>query len=355
MIKYQPILWMMVIVTGFGVAWWATRRLLLWRGRECLLDRPNLRSSHTVPTPRGGGVGIVGAFGLVSLGLWAVGGVPGWAAMAVVGAGLGVAAIGFWDDLGHVPIGWRLVVHAGAAVWGLVWVTAGRGWTLAEGGWATTGDCPYAMWVAAGLMLVWLINLYNFMDGIDGLAAVEAITVASGAAGILFLEQRGDLGLWLLGLAAATGGFLVWNFPPAKIFLGDVGSGFLGCVLGMLALVTVAGGAMTVGSWGILLAVFITDASVTLLRRMVAGERWWQAHRSHAYQHLARRFGHLPVTLAVGALNLFWLLPWAWVASVYPDRAIGGTVIAYLPLLGIAWRAGAGVSEGRFRRKKSIQ
>lgn len=339
---------MLVIVAVFGISWWVTRRLLLWRGLERLLDHPNFRSAHKIPTPRGGGIGVVAGFVLVSLAVWWGGLIPAWALVAVVGAGLGVAAIGFRDDLGHVPIAWRLVVHGGAAVWGLVWVISG-------GAWATMGGYPYLRWVAVGLMLVWLINLYNFMDGIDGLAAVEAITVASGAAGILFLEQRGELGWWLLGLAAATGGFLVWNFPPAKIFLGDVGSGFLGCVLGMLALVTVSGGAMTAWSWGILLAVFSTDASVTLLRRMVAGERWWQAHRSHAYQHLARRFGHLPVTLAVGAINLFWLLPWAWVAHVYPDRAFGWTVIAYLPLLGIAWRAGAGMSEDRLPRKESIR
>lgn len=321
-----------VLALSFFAAFGLTGGLL----RTGLLppDLPNPRSSHTVPTFRGGGVGIVGGFALASLGLWAAGYVPGRAALSVLSGGLAVAGIGFLDDLGHVPIGRRLLVHAGAVVWGLVWATA-------EGCWATTWGCPYLL--VAGLVLVWMVNLYNFMDGIDGLAGTQAVCTASSAALILWLGGQAGFALWLLGLAAAAGGFLLWNFPPAKVFMGDAGSGFLGFAFGMLAWVTSETQAISLWSWAILLAVFVTDASLTLLRRMIAGKRFWEAHRSHAYQHLARRFGHLKVTSAAGAVNVFWLLPLAWAAVRFPGAGMALAGLAYAPLLWIAWRARAGL------------
>lgn len=321
------ILGILVSFAGFWGAWGLTAWLL---GAGLPKDHPNPRSSHTVPTPRGGGVGIVFGFALASLGLWAAGYVPGWAALSVLGGGVAVAGIGFLDDLGQVAIHRRLLVHAGAAVWGLVW--------------ATGGGCPYRFLGVAGLALVWLINLYNFMDGIDGLAGTQAVSVAVSAALILGFGGQVGLALWVLGLAAAAGGFLVWNLAPAKIFMGDVGSGFLGYVFGMLALVTSQSGVINLWSWAILLAVFVTDASFTLLRRMAGRQRFWEAHRTHAYQHLAQRFGHLPVTAAVGAINLFWLLPLAWIAAMYPEAGRELTGIAYAPLIWIASRARAGLA-----------
>ncbi len=318
------------LVAGFGSAWWLCRWLLHRASRGWLLDHPNPRSSHTVPTPRGGGLGIALGFALASAGLWGAGLIAGRAWLAVLGGGVWVAGIGFLDDLGHVAICWRLLVHAGATVWGLSWMTTGHG--------------PYLWFGGAGLALVWLVNLYNFMDGIDGLAGTQAVSVAASAALILWLGGQVGLALWLLSLAAAAGGFLVWNWPPAKIFMGDVGSGFVGFVFGMLALATSQTDAINLWSWAILQAVFITDASFTLLRRISSGQRFWEAHRTHAYQHLAQRFGHLPVTAAVGAINLVWLLPLAWTAARYPEAGVGLTGIAYAPLVWIALRARAGLA-----------
>lgn len=314
-------------IAGFGSAWWLTG--WLWRTGKLPVDFPNSRSSHTIPTPRGGGIGMVVGFGLVTLGLWAAGWVPTPAALAVLGGGLMVAGIGYLDDLGQVAICWRLLVQAGAAAWGL-------------GGWAALGGGLDGGWVA-GLVLVWMINLYNFMDGIDGLAATQAVCTAASAALLLGLAGQVGLALWALGLAAAAGGFGVWNLPPAKVFMGDVGSGFLGFVFGMLAWVTHSMGVLDLWSWAILLAVFITDASVTLLRRIGTGQRFWEAHRSHAYQHLAQRFGHRWVTAAVGAIDVFWLLPLAWAAARYPEAKIGWVGLAYAPLVWIALRTRAGL------------
>ena len=260
-------LWLLPVlaVVAFGLTA-LVRRYALSRQ---LLDVPNARSSHVAPTPRGGGVSIVLCFlGSVPLLVGAGGLTAAWG-WALAGAGGGVALVGFLDDHGHIPARWRLLAHFAAAFWAL-WLAAAS-MPLAVGG----------AWLGVGLSafyLVWMLNLYNFMDGIDGIASVEAITVCAGAALIYWL--RGDAPAVLmppLALAAAVAGFLVWNFPPAKIFMGDAGSGFLGIVLGVLSLQAGAVSPALFWSWVILLGVFIVDATYTLLRRLLRGERVYEA------------------------------------------------------------------------------
>lgn len=309
-----------------------------------LIDVPNARSSHSVPTPRGGGVAIVltflgalaviAAFGLVSP-------AHGW---AVVGGGGVVALIGFLDDHGHIAARWRLLAHFAGAFWVLAaiggvppLVLLGQQISLGGGG-----------VVLAALYLVWLLNLYNFMDGIDGLASVEAICVCLGGALLFVLNGHAGLAALPVLLAAAVAGFLWWNFPPAKIFMGDAGSGFLGIVLGIFSLQAAWVSADLFWSWLILLGVFIVDATWTLLRRLLRGKRIYEAHRSHAYQHASQRFGrHLPVTLFVCATNLFWLLPLAVAVGAGRVAGLPGIAIAYAPLFLLAVALHAGEEEGR--------
>jgi Fuc2NAc and GlcNAc transferase len=182
------------------------------------------------------------------------------------------------------------------------------------------------------------------MDGIDGIAGVEALTTCVGAIAIAFLHAPGSA-QWRLPalLAVAVLGFLVWNVPPARIFMGDAGSGFLGVTIGVLALDAGWSAPERLWVWLILLGVFIVDATVTLLRRLARGDRVYEAHRSHAYQQAARRTGsHRVVTLAVGAINLCWLLPWAVVVALGRANALVATAAAYLPLVvaAVALRAG---------------
>jgi Fuc2NAc and GlcNAc transferase len=148
--------------------------------------------------------------------------------------------------------------------------------------------------------------------------------------------------MWLT--VATVGGFLLWNWPPARIFMGDAGSGFLGFVLGAMAWTTIAAGELSVWFWLILVGAFFVDATLTLLRRWRRGEPLATAHRSHAYQRLSRRFGsHLKVTLGFLLVNLVWLAPLAWLAALHPSFGAGLTLLAWAPLAVYAWLSGAGL------------
>ena len=305
-----------------------------------VMDLPNARSSHAVPVPRGGGVGIVVVFlsAVVCLLLRQV--IPAKLAWALLGGGLAIAIVGLADDRFKLAPWPRLVVHclaAGWAVWSLEPMAPFR----------FGGNTIVWVWLSRGVAfagLIWLTNLFNFMDGIDGLAGMEAVCVSGFGAVLLFLNGLPSYAHLSWMLAAATLGFLVWNWPPAKIFMGDVGSGFLGFTLGTLALFSSKAGPGLIWPWLILLAAFFVDATVTLLRRMFSRARWHEAHRSHAYQHAAQAAGsHAKVTLAVAAINLGWLFPLAWAALRYPAGAPALAAIAIIPLLYITIRFEGGL------------
>jgi Fuc2NAc and GlcNAc transferase len=198
--------------------------------------------------------------------------------------------------------------------------------------------------ILATIYLVWLLNLFNFMDGIDGISGAEVVSVC-GATAFLIHRTTDDYNIASLpfALAAATLGFLVFNWPPAKIFMGDVGSGFVGFIIGIFSLIA----ADSVGSlgwvWVILLGVFIVDATVTLIGRLFRKQKPHVAHRSHAFQHLALRFGsHKPVTIGVVVINLFWLFPIAFAVTEGRIDGFAGVLIAYTPLTIAALIFGAG-------------
>jgi Fuc2NAc and GlcNAc transferase len=198
------------------------------------------------------------------------------------------------------------------------------------------------------LYVVWLLNLSNFMDGIDGIAAVEVITVSLSGAILYFVGAPGDRH-WLTpaAVAGATMGFLIWNWPPARIFMGDVGSGFLGLLLAGLSVDAGWVAPRLFWAWVILLGVFVVDATVTLIRRTARGDRFYEAHRTHAYQHAAALWGaHLPVTVATGLITLAWLLPLAILVTVGKLDGISGVLIGYAPLVIAALWLNAGKPTG---------
>jgi Fuc2NAc and GlcNAc transferase len=264
-----------------------------------LLDVPNERSSHSVPTPRGGGLAIV-AVTLAGIGILAAMGRLGLhPAIALGGGGALVAAVGWVDDRGGLAAGPRLMAHLAAAVWAIAWL--GGMPHLAVG--AETWNVGLGGAFLAVLGVVWATNLYNFMDGIDGLAAGEAVTV--GLIGALLLAPRESaLAAVALLLSAASSGFLVWNWPPARLFMGDVGSGFLGFLFGTLAVAAENAGALPALLWLVLLGPFFADATITLLRRIARGDRWYAAHQAHAYQRAVQAgWSHRMVAGAIIAIT----------------------------------------------------
>ncbi|HWX29159.1 MAG TPA: glycosyltransferase family 4 protein [Steroidobacteraceae bacterium] len=317
----------------------AMRKFALSRG---LLDVPNERSSHKVPTPRGGGAAIT-LTAMTGFAVLTALHRLDFAVFAALAGGLAVAAVGFLDDRHALPAAVRLSAHVTAALWALAWL----------GGLPAlrVGDHLISLGALGTLIgmlgIVWVLNLFNFMDGIDGLAAAEATFVAwSGALLAAVGSASGGVAAASLTLGASSLGFLRWNWPPARIFMGDVGSGYLGYVIAVLALVGTRENPAALWAWLILGGVFFVDATVTLLRRLLRGERAHEAHRSHAYQWLARRWGsHGNVTLAVMAVNLIWLLPCAVLAMRFPGYAAMFVIVALAPLAVLATALGSGRAE----------
>jgi Fuc2NAc and GlcNAc transferase len=310
-----------------------------------LLDVPNERSLHSATMPRGGGMSIVITATLAMLALRYIGAIRTDTLLALLVGGTAVAVIGFVDDRHRVPAGIRLAVHVAAAVAALAWL--GGLPPLALGG--RVVDLGWVGHALALLGIVWILNLFNFMDGIDGLAASQAVFMACGGAllSLLYAPNSDVLAAGIV-IAAASLGFLAWNWPPATIFMGDVGSGYLGYVIAVLAVAATRSNPAAVWVWLILGGAFFVDATLTLVRRAMRGERVHQAHRGHAYQRLATRWGsHRRVTLAVILLNFAWLLPCAIFAGCYPRAASWAVLGALAPLIVLALQAGAGDSECR--------
>ena len=333
---------LLIVVAVGALSVWSTGRFRRIAGARGLLDVPNTRSSHDRITPRGGGIAIVLSFALACGLMYALGRMPAPAFAALVGGGLVVAATGLIDDLRDLSPAARILVHFAAAFWALAWLGGLPPFGLP----ATAYETGATGYLLGAVMLVWLLNLYNFMDGIDGIAGAETVAVAGAAAVLLMAAGEWEISVWLLCLASSAAGFLFWNWPPARIFMGDVGSGFLGYALGVFALLTASAGWLSIWTWIILLGAFLADASVTVLRRMLRGDRWYAAHRSHAYQHAARRWGsHRKVTIGVIVVDLVWLLPLAVLSQAFPHAAPWLVLVAILPLIGMALALGAGKAE----------
>ncbi len=308
-----------------------------------LIAIPNARSSHELPTPTGGGVAIAVSFVLSAV-LLALTGLVQWSLIgAIAVSGGGVTVIGLLDDHAHTPARRRLFWHFVAAITGLV-IIGGLAPIHLFG---MSLNLAWAGYLFGSVYLVWLLNLYNFMDGIDGLASMEAIFACLGGALLYVVSGHVEFVWGPIVLALAVAGFLYWNFPPARIFMGDAGSGFLGITLGLLSLQAAWVNPALLWGWLILLGVFIVDATCTLVVRLVKGDKVYEAHRSHAYQYASRQFGgHLPITLSVTGINLIWLLPIATFVALGSLEGFVGLLIAYVPLTLLALWFKAGRREG---------
>jgi UDP-GlcNAc:undecaprenyl-phosphate GlcNAc-1-phosphate transferase len=305
---------------------WLAIAVMLQLGRVGPIDQPNHRSLHQVAVPRSGGVGILAG---TLIGLIAV--VPPLAFWLALGGLVGVSLL---DDFRSLPAQIRLLIQTTAAVL----VT----WIFVPAGWSVGGH------VLSVLSIVWMTNLFNFMDGANGLAGGMAVFGFAAYALVASLAGQYDLAIWSACIAAAAVGFLVFNFDPARIFMGDVGSvplGFLAAVLGLEG--------MRQGAWPawfplLVFSVFVVDATVTLLRRGLRGEKVWVAHREHYYQRLIRSgWSHRRLALAAyllmfaSAASACLLIAASQVVQTFVLTAWGG---AYVLLMRSIDRRAPGVS-----------
>lgn len=315
-------------VLAFVVSYVSVRIAIAYAQRRGMLDAPGHRRSHSMPTPRGGGIGIVlGVLLAAPFCLLFLPVSPGPAMTAAFSlAVIAVAAIGWLDDHGSLPIRPRLLIQLAATLL-LCLAVAAR-----------TSSLLWAMpLLLAG---VWCINLHNFMDGIDGLAAQQAMFFGAAYAALAWSAGSPALAGAGLAVVGAATGFWCFNRSPAKIFMGDVGSATVGLIVFGLSAMLWAFRTNLLWPALIFSSAFVVDATLTLLVRMLRGARWYTPHREHLYQWLVRRgASHRKVALGYFAWNVIVCVPVAWIAFRWPAAApvcFGATY-----LLGSAvWRTG---------------
>jgi len=287
-----------------------------------IVDNPNERSSHDTPTPRGGGLAVI----VVLLTAWVLSLGDDIAAYQwLIVATIFIGFVSWLDDLRGLSPALRLISQFIVVV--MVF------WLMPSSALYFHGLVPF--WLdnlIAMLLWVWFINLFNFMDGIDGISAVESTSIGLGVFLLMIIGSaemvHGFLGL---SIAAAALGFLWWNWQPAKIFLGDVGSVPLGFLIGWLLLEILASPVWPTAL--ILPLYYLADTTITLLRRALKGEKVWQAHRSHYYQQsIQRGLSHAKVASIIGLVNVL-LIGLAILSVNQPLSAIGGAIIVVAGLL----------------------
>ncbi|MCZ4281112.1 glycosyltransferase family 4 protein [Kiloniella laminariae] len=287
------------------------RKFLLRKG---VLDTPNERSSHTIPTPRGGGIALMAVLltGWVGYGLSAPEVLPGF--WQIILGSLALMAVSWLDDVKNLSAKTRLVIQIFAVALGF--------WGLNRAGLSVQlfpGYLP--LWLdhlILGLAWIWLINLYNFMDGIDGISGIQTISITLGLI-ILAWQLPLPQGFQFLPLIimASTTGFLIWNWEPASIFLGDVGSVPLGYILGWFFLLLISQGLWAAAL--ILPLYYLCDATFTLIKRLLKKQKIWQAHREHCYQWAVRNgASHKQVVLVILGCNIGLLGIAVWFSQNHP-------------------------------------
>ncbi len=297
-----------------------------------LVDVPGERSSHQLVTPRGAGIVIVLFYALGILELWATNAIASPVIILAVFPVL-IALLGVVDDWLDLSAMLRLLSY--------FLIIAGVVFSLGVPAWITMLS-PLLWVLLMSTVLLWVINLFNFMDGINGIAGFESLFFLFSAV-IVDGAQWAALPPYFYLTVGAIIGFLFWNFPAGKVFMGDAGSIFLGALMAVYLVRAAYDGSYLFWSYAILLGVFIVDASYTLFVRLLSGQNITQAHRSHAYQILSRRWNsHARVVFVLMLINIVWLLPLALLVTLLQDYGLIIAILAYLPLVFVSYRLGAG-------------
>ena len=298
---------------------------------------PNERSLHKKVTPRGGGVIIAIVFLAFLLVYYITRQIILAEFLVLFGGALIMTVTGFLDDILELKASIRFMIQLFAVGWGLYWIGGIPS--------ATFFERLFVLYAIANAItvvaLVWFINSFNFIDGIDGLATSSAVFFSLTTGGYFLWQGIEPYGSLFIILAACSLAFLCFNWSPAKMFLGDAGSNFFGYLFGTMILITVKNGNLSIWTWLIILAYLITDTTTTTFLRLCLVKGWYQTHRSHAYQNLARVLdNHKFVTYLITGINVFYLLPLAYLSIQYQQHAWLAFAASVIPILGFVLKYG---------------
>ena len=312
--------------------------------KHYFIDQPAVNTMHAEPTPSAGGISIlisylIFVFAIVNYTL------ADYSIFLILLFSLTpIILIGLLDDYCHVKVYIRLLVQLfSATIIVYYFQIYDNNFNFDIYG----EQSAIIIFIFSIILSIWLMNLYNFMDGIDGYASSECIFVSFSASLIAYLNSPESLMyLYLAGIGAANVGFFIRNWYPAKIFMGDTGSVSIGCIFAFFIFYSASESIISIYTWLILLSVFIADASYTLLVRVVTKKNITKAHLTHAFHMLAsRKNSHKYVTKFLISINLFWVLPLALLSNTYMDYHVIITILVYLPLFIYLIKIGAGLEE----------
>lgn len=322
----------LILLSGAFIA--SMSGILLYRSiaiKFSIIAVKNFRTLHDRDVPKGGGIVFSLVFILFSGFIWYLRIIPNDLGFVICVGGLAATIFGFIDDLFNIPAKFKLLVQISLSCFIIFYF----GHTLLL---LSTSSPPVdagylGMLVGIGV-LVWLINLYNFMDGADGMAASGTVFICMVISTVLFSTNNYELGLLVAILACVCLGFLVFNWPPASIFMGDSGSVFIGYIFGVLIVYTMMHGQISIWTWITVFAYFGIDTTMTLLLRIILVKKWYGAHRSHAYQNLARVWSnHRKILYCVLCYHLLWILPLTIMSVTYEKHQELICFIAVLPVI----------------------
>ena len=300
-----------------------------------IISNLNYRTLHEVPTPRGGGIVFSLLFSFAIFALWYSDRISDQVFCIFGLGGFFATLFGFIDDVKNIKAKIKLAIQLLLGGWAVYWLEYGDLLLLES--------IPFLIATLTALFfMVWMMNAYNFMDGIDGMAASGAIFISLTLATVQFLtEGPVEIMTIFILIAATVSGFMFFNWPPATIFMGDAGSVFLGYIFGSLLLFTVLNNDISIWSWITVFGYFFADTTVTQIMRVILVKKWYLAHRSHAYQNLARITGsHLKVTGAVTLYNIIWIFPLVVWSVLQPEMEVAAAILAVVPAMIVTYKYG---------------
>jgi len=304
-----------------------------------IISNINHRTLHKTPTPRGGGVVFSLLIVFCIFILQSLGSMSNLMLYVFGFGGLAATLFGFVDDVKDLTAGVKLIVQLFLSGWVVYWLYSSELLLL--------DSVPFYVTISfAFFFMVWMINAYNFIDGIDGMAASTSVFVSSTLAIVLFATEGPIEVVVIFALiSTAVCGFMFFNWPPATIFMGDAGSLFLGYMFGSLLLFTVLNDNISIWTWLTVFGYFFADTTLTQIMRVILVKQWYLAHRSHAYQNLARITGsHSKVTISVVIYNLLWVLPLTLWSTFQPEMGIVAAFLSIIPALVVAFIYGPKLS-----------